>query len=108
MRKSATVPLTVVAALGLAWRARAQDPCDPATFNGKVCQTAVHHAGYCSQGAWVPVSYQEKYPNYYDAYRDYMLQGGVVTPAANEKCHRGVSWVHGGFGTIGAIHGAGS
>jgi hypothetical protein len=108
MRKSATVPLTVVAALGLAWRARAQDPCDPATFNGKTCQAAAHHGGYCSQGAWVPASYQEKYPNYYDAYRDYMSQGGVVNPAPKENCRRGVSGAHGGFGTIGAIHGAGS
>ena len=31
----------MAAALGLAWHARAEDSCGPATFNGKLCQAAV-------------------------------------------------------------------
>jgi hypothetical protein len=110
MKKSARVTLTVVAAVG--WAARAQqapNPCEPANFNEKACQGAVKSHGYCSDGAWVPQTYQ-KYPYYYDIYQAYTAAGGIVTAAPVETCRRAghASWGHGGFGAIGAaIHGHG-
>jgi hypothetical protein len=82
--------------------AHAQDPCDAATFNGKVCYAAVKGGGYCSQGSRVSMSYPQAYPYYYDRYRDYMSQGGAVTQSSAAKCPR--LSVHAGFGSTAVVH----
>jgi len=100
MTRSRTVTLTLVAGLGLLARAQqTADPCDAASFNPKVCKAAIRRGGYCSQGAWVPASYQQKYPYYYDLYQSYVAQGGVVSPA--DVCASS-GFSHGGFGSTGA------
>lgn len=96
--------LTVVATMGIAFRAQAQDPCDAASFNGKVCSTAIHRGGYCAQGMWVPMTYPQSYPDYYDLYQNYMSNGGVVAMAPDEKCRHGSGAGHGGFGFFGRTH----
>ena len=107
--KSACVTLTVVAAMGLAARAQqGPDPCAAATFNEKACKRSVRQGGFCSQGAWVPVTYHEPYPYYYDLYKNHVSSGGAVTPLATEKCGRGGGTGNhtvsrGGFG--GTAHG---
>ena len=107
MTRSARVTLTVVAVTGCALRAQqAANPCGPANFNEKACQTAVKSGGFCSGGAWVKQQYQQ-YPYYYDLYRTYSAAGGPVTPAAVERCNRGGHGWFGGFGAHGAAHGAG-
>jgi len=114
MKRSATVTLTMVAAIGVSGGlpARAQqpgDPCEASGFNAKACQVAVQRRGFCSQGAWIPMTYPQTYPYYYDLYRDYVMQGGAVSPVPDSRCSRpGHVWggvVHGGFGTIGHGHG---
>jgi len=108
MKKSASITLTMVAAIGVAGRAQQRlDPCDASSFNPKACQSAVKHAGYCSQGTWVPAKYQQPYPYYYDLYRDYLSQGGTVTGEPTAVCGHGRRAVHGGFGLIGGGHHAG-
>lgn len=114
MKKSRRVILTV-AAMGISAHAQqGPDPCEPATFNRKVCQVAVRHGGYCSGGTWVPMTYQQAYPNYYDGYLAYLSGGGIVTAAPAETCRRpskrflvprGVPY--GGFGATGAWYHAG-
>jgi hypothetical protein len=110
VKRSASVTLTVVAAMGLGARAQpGQDPCGPASFNPKVCQTAVRRAGYCSQGVWVPADYQQPYPYYYGLNLFYLAQGGIATAAPEEKCRHGHPFfipMHGGFGSTGAHHSA--
>ena len=110
----ARVMLTVVATVGMAARAQqSSDPCALATFSPSVCKTAVRHHGYCSGGAWIPATYQQSYPNYYDSYQSYLAGGGQVTPMLEEDCRRphgffsahGIS--HGGFGSTGRGHHAG-
>jgi hypothetical protein len=97
--------------MGMTARGQGPDPCEPGSFNPGVCKTAVRHHGYCSGGAWVPMTYSQKYPNYYDSYQTYASGGGLVNAAAAENCghstyHSGfVS--HGGFGHIGGGHRAG-
>jgi hypothetical protein len=109
MIKSARVTLTVVAAVGCAARGAlaqaAQNPCGPANFNEKACYAAVKSHGYCSGGTWVAQQYQQ-YPYYYDLYRVYASAGGMVIPAAVERCGRGGHAVYGGFGSHGVAHGA--
>ena len=64
----------------------------------------------------MPMTYSQKYPNYYDSYQAYLSGGGLVTSAPSENCgHSGShstfahsSYVHGGFGYIGSGHSAGS
>jgi hypothetical protein len=101
----------MVAAMGLAASAQqGPDPCDASTFNPKVCKTAVRHGGFCSKGTWVPATYQDSYPYYYDIYQNYLAQGGLVVAAPAEHCkspHNGFfGIVHGGFGSHGASHSA--
>jgi hypothetical protein len=107
VKKSRVVTLTAVAAMGIASRGQAQDPCDAATFDPKVCRTAVHRSGYCSQGLWIPMSYPQTYPYYYNLYQDFVATGGVAVPASETKCRR-PSVTHGGFGVIGFHRLAGS
>jgi hypothetical protein len=111
VKRSTSVTLTVIAAMGLGARAQqaAEDPCGPASFNPKVCQTAVRRGGYCSQGVWVPADYQEPYPYYYGLNLFYQAQGGVATAVPEEKCKHGHGFfhpIHGGFGSTGAGHSA--
>jgi len=105
MKRSSAVQLTVVAAMGLAARAQQPppDPCSPATFNGQVCQAAIRQGGFCSQGAWVPMSYPQGYPDYYDAYGKYVQGGGAVNPLQAEHCRR-PRVARGGFGATGAAY----
>jgi len=108
-KKSGQVVLTVVAVVGLGVHADAADPCDPASFNGKACQSAVKQRGYCAGNAWVPMTYQQRYPYYYDTYQQYLSAGGAVASAPVEKCSRpshGFFAAH-GFGSTGRGHHAG-
>ena len=93
---------------------QALDPCDPTTFSAKVCKVAVKHKGYCDGSTWVPMTYSQPYPNYYDSYQAYLASGGAVTAAEAGNCRRpshGFFGAHGvargGFGSIGAGHHAG-
>jgi hypothetical protein len=115
VEKSARIVLTVVAAMGMAARGQqGPDPCDAATFNAKSCKTAVRHNRFCSGGAWVPMTYQQPYPYYYDSYQAYLAGGGVVSPLPVESCPHpfaGFFGGHGvtrrGFGSTGVAHRAG-
>jgi len=112
VKKSARVVLTVAAAMSMAARGQmAPDPCDAGTFNTKACKVAVQHMGYCDGSNWVPTTYSERYPYYYDSYQAYLANGGAVTAAEAGNCRRphsafwglyGVS--RGGFGSTGALH----
>ena len=111
-KKSAQVIFTVAAAVGISAHAQASDPCNAATFDGKVCQSAIKQKGLCSGGAWVPMTYSEKYPYYYDQYSAYLLAGGMASPVAEESCKQPgffgrLAIARGGFGTTGARWGSG-
>jgi hypothetical protein len=99
-KRSAHVILTAAAAIGMSAHAQGVDPCDAAMFNGKACQAAVRHKGFCSGGAWVPMTYSEKYPYFYDKYQSFISGGGVVTPFAAETCKQ-PGTARGGFGIFG-------
>jgi hypothetical protein len=68
----------------------------------------VRRGSYCSQGTPVAIGYQQSYPYYYDRYRDYISQGGVVSPSLAEPCRHGSAVGRGGFGATGARHAGGS
>lgn len=108
MKKSAKVTLTVVAVVGLASCGRRHpDPCEAATFNEQACQQAVQKGGYYYNGSWFPMVYHYPYPYYYDSYRGYVGNGGVVrSDPATSYSHSGVE--RGGFGTTGAGHSSGA
>jgi len=108
MKRSVSVTLTLVAALGTARAQQGVDPCGEATFNAKVCQAAIRGGSYCSNGARVKMRYQQSYPYYYDRYRDYESQGGVVNASPAQPCPGGWFSLHGGFGATAAGHSAGS
>jgi hypothetical protein len=116
VKKSGRVVLTVAAAMSMAARGlEALDPCDAGTFNVKACKVAVKHSGYCDGSTWVPTTYQERYPYYYDSYQAYLATGGVATAAEAGNCrrpHYGFFGIHGvsrgGFGATGAGHHGGS
>jgi len=104
MKKSASVTLTVVAAVGCAAAQQAVDPCAPGAFNTKVCRTAVKSQGFCDGATWVPQQYQ-KYSYYSGVYKAYAAAGGVTTPAPAGACRPNrVPVSHGGFGAIGLVH----
>jgi len=115
MKRSASVRLTVVAAISLAARGQQRlDPCAAASFNEQACQAAIQNRGYCWNGRWVKLKYHYPFPYYYDAYQEYVGNGGVVSAAAVGSCgpslrHAGASHgaSHGGFGATGASHSAG-
>ena len=115
VRKSARVMLTVAAAVSMAARAQqAPDPCEAATFNIKACKVAVQHKGYCAGSTFVPATYQQSYPYYYDSYQAYLATGSVATSAEAGNCrrpHSGFFGTHGfsrgGFGSTGGGHHAG-
>jgi len=114
VKRSASVSLTVVAAVSLAARGQPPlDPCAAANFNEQACQAAIQNRGYCWNGRWVRLKYHYPFPYYYDAYREYLANGGVVNAAIVGSCgpqphllfgfH---SAAHGGFGATGACHAA--
>ena len=115
VKRSARVVLTVAAAMSMAARGQqAPDPCEAANFNVKACKVAVRHRGYCAGSTWVPVTYQQSYPYYYDSYQAYLATGGLATAAEEGNCqrpHSGFFGAHsvsrGGFGSTGAGHHAG-
>jgi hypothetical protein len=110
MKKSAKVTLTVVAAVGMAACNRQRmDPCQQATFSEQACDEAVRSGGYYWNGGWVPMTYHYPYPYYYDSYRSYVSRGGSARPAASGVYAHpsSPSISRGGFGSIGAGHGAG-
>ena len=108
MKRSVSVTLTLVVALGTARAQQGDDPCNEGTFNAKACQAAVRAGSYCSHGARVKTSYQQSYPYYYDRYRDYVSQGGAVTALPAQACPGRWFAVRGGFGTTAVSHQAGS
>jgi len=112
VKKSARVVLTVAAAMSMAARGQlAPDPCDAGSFNTKACKVAVKHMGYCDGANFVPMTYSQPYPNYYDSYQAYLANGGVATAAAGGNCrgpHYGLFGIYGvsrgGFGSTGSGH----
>jgi hypothetical protein len=122
MKKSARVTLTVVAAMGLAACSRRRDPCQTQYFDETACADAVRNGGYYWGGTWYPMRCSYPYPYYYDQYRTHISRGGSVShapsgsyaaPAAGKRFGTGGSVsspgvTRGGFGSIGAGHGAGA
>jgi hypothetical protein len=107
MRKSARVVLSLVGAVALAGCGRRHaDPCDTPTFDEQACQDAVRSGGYYWGGTWYPMQYHNPYPYYYDQYHSYVVRGGAVS-APPAGAYSAPSVVRGGFGAIGAAHGAG-
>jgi len=104
MKRSASVALSVVAALATAHAQQGADPCDATTFNAGACKAAVRGGYYCSHRARVSTSYQHAYPYYYDRYQDYVSQGGVVSVAPAETCPGRASHLRGGFGVTASAH----
>jgi len=110
MKKSASVTLTVVAAVGMSARAQQRpDPCDALTFNEQACQRAVQKRGYCWDGKFVRMTYHNPFPYYYDSYQDYVSQGGVALASTYaDRCGLSLFGTHGGFGaTAHGHHGGG-
>jgi hypothetical protein len=116
MKRSASVRLTIVAAVGMAASAQSRlDPCGVASFNDAACHAAIQSGGYCWNGHWVKLNYHYPYPYYYDLNQKFLSSGGTVTPAVVETCgpvanaaqasHAPV--IRAGFGTSGATHSAG-
>ncbi|SPE42198.1 exported hypothetical protein [Candidatus Sulfopaludibacter sp. SbA3] len=112
MKKSASVGLTILAAVSMAARAEQRlDPCKAANFNEQACQEAIQARGYCWNGRWVQLRYHHPFPYYYDAYHEYTAKGGVVNAAVVGTCGPPAiipthgMW-RGGFGFLGAHHGA--
>jgi hypothetical protein len=117
MKKSGSVILTIVAALGVTARAQQRhDPCAATTFNEQACQAAVQNRGYCWNGHWVRMKYRYPYPYFYDSYEAYLEHGGTVKPAIVGSCGPTSRWfrsttntgsvAHGGFGSSSACHSA--
>jgi hypothetical protein len=114
MKRSPHVLVSFVAAMGIV--ARGQDPvnpCDSATFNAKVCKSAVRLGGYCAPGGWTPVTLQQPYKDYVEMHRNFEQIGGVTTPAEVGNCGRygvggggGHVVSYGGFGSTGAHYSA--
>jgi hypothetical protein len=114
VKKSAAVRLTIVAMVGIATHAKGRpDPCGTATFDQQACSAAIQNQGYCWNDRWVRLKYHYPFPYYYDAYQDFLANGGVVASAPFGTCGpSAVSHSHGvlvhraGFGTAGACHAA--
>jgi hypothetical protein len=112
VKKSARVVLTVAAAMSMAARGQlAPDPCDAGSFNTKACKVAVQHQGYCDGASFVPMTYSQPYPNYYDSYQAYLANGGVATAVEAGNCRTlyggffgGYGFSRRGFGSTGSGH----
>jgi hypothetical protein len=118
-RRSTAVPLTIVPALAAlvsvascGSRQRALDPCEPDSYTQVACDSAVVHHGYWYGGAWYPRVYPYLPLYYYTGYHRYLGSGGqmryasptVYAPPSAAPSRANV--VRGGFGGIGAGHGA--
>jgi hypothetical protein len=111
MKKSASVSLTILAAVALgAPSGQPLDPCTTAAFNEPACQAAIQNRGYCANGRWVRMKYRQPFPYYYDAYHEFVSNGGVASAATAGSCGpaRGI-WpfshaARAGFGSTGAGH----
>jgi hypothetical protein len=115
-KRSAAVPLTLVASLatavgcggGPALSPAEVDPCLPQNYAQSVCETAVQQGGYHYGGAWYPHVYAYAPLFYYNGYSRYVSSGGrvraisssVYSPSAGRS-----SVVRGGFGGIGSARG---
>jgi hypothetical protein len=117
MRKSAGVGLTLVAAMAASLQAREPrpDPCAAATFNEEACRMAVQNRGYCRNGRWVRMKYRQPFPSYYDAYTEFIEEGGSANAMEVGACgpsglfdirHHGGYAARGGFGRSAGCHGA--
>src|ERR1051325_3246010 len=105
MKRSSKIPLTAVAAMGLACCSRRYDPCESRSFDATACADAVRNGGYYWRGGWVPMMYHYPYPYYYDAYRRHVSGGGAVVTAPSGAYSRpgaggpaAGGTVRGGFG----------
>src|SRR5215813_791925 len=108
MKKSATITITIAAAMGtIACSRRGPDPCEAATFNEQACNEAVRNRGYHYNGTWVPMYYSRPYPYYYDNYRSHVARGGSVSSRPSSS-YASPSVSRGGFGSTGAAHSSGS
>jgi hypothetical protein len=108
MKKSASVTVTIVAAMGMAACSRERrDPCEAATFNEQACNDATRQGGYHYGGRWVPMYYSHPYPYYYDMYRGHVARGGSVR-AAPSGSYSAPSATRGGFGSTGSSHSVGA
>ena len=113
MKKSGSVSLTIVMAIGISARAQQRlDPCAAANFSEDACKAAVQNRGYCWNGRWVKLKYRSPFPYYYDAYQEFVANGGAVDPAVVGTCVAPAHWflgghggaAHGGFGATGCGH----
>jgi hypothetical protein len=111
MKRSLSIRLTVVAAVGIAAHGEPRlNPCTASSFNQQACEAAIQNHGYCWNGRWVNLKYHYPFPYYYDVYFDYIATGGVANPAVVGSCGpsrvtNGGSGVHrAGFGSAGACH----
>lgn len=87
MQRWASISLTVVAAVSMAaGRQQQLDPCEAASFNEQACQAAIPSRRYCWSGRWVRLKYHFPYPYFYNAYQEYLANGGVVNAAAVGSC----------------------
>jgi hypothetical protein len=88
------------------------DPCEPSTFSQAACETAVTNRGYYHNGTWFPHVYAYGAMYYLTRHNSYVAGGGrvrtmsptVYSPRVATPSRPNV--VRGGFGGIGAGHGA--
>ena len=108
MRKSATITLSLVAAMGMvACNRNRPDPCEAASFDEQACNNAIRDHGYHYNGTWVPMYYSRPYTYYYDSYRNYVARGGPVRSAPSSVYSAPSSTggvTRGGFGSTGSSH----
>lgn len=116
VKRSATVRLTTLAALGLAAHAQQRlNPCSAPNFDQHACMVAIENRGYCWNGRWVNLKYRNPFPYYYDAYQQLLAAGGTVVPATVGSCPApsrlffggSAGTAHAGFGATGSCHAAG-
>jgi hypothetical protein len=115
VKRSSSIRLTVVAAVGIAAHGEPRlDPCAASSFSQQACEAAIQNRGYCWNGRWVNLKYHYPFPYYYDAYLEYTAAGGVVNPAVVGECSSRRTIAGGshfvvnraGFGSAGACHAA--
>ena len=117
-RRSRSVPLSLVPALaalvgaGCSASRNAPDPCEPATYTQTACESAVANRGYYHNGTWFPHAYAYGAMYYLGRHNSYVQGGGRVRSISPTVYSPGVAApsrpnaVRGGFGGIGARHGA--
>jgi hypothetical protein len=118
-RRSRSVPLSLVPALAAlvtsaacSPRAKPLDPCEPENYTKVACESAVTNRGYWYGGTWYPHVYSYAALYYLTRHNSFVSGGGrvrsisptVYSPRVSVPSRPGV--VRGGFGGIGAGHGA--